>query len=378
MGWLFHCGVCYVSFICGQKIECEIEVFGTLNLVVSGLCVPPQVVKESQSFQCPVRQQDEKGITLINRSNLAWLLKPVIETTAVGDYWTGAEVFEVPQQQQRTYSLTYNPLTMTSDGKKHQGSIMFALPDGTGLYYQLIGQADAPKPMDKIVKEIPCRVQHTEFISVKNWLKTASQRFRVSRDIVKPDKGDPSLKLTGLDFIEVPPGDCKQYKLSLHAFKEGLVLVKLTFTNELTGEYLHGDVQFKIVRGGPQGSVHLVTSVRKSKLHQIQICNPIALQVCFQVNSNLCDLRLPSQVQIPGKSQGCLSIEFMPLKVGRQRGRLEISSQELGLFEYEVDLQATEAATEPVKSFTANIGQSQSQVLRFFNYARTKTEFTCK
>ena len=60
-----------------------------------------------------------------------------------------------------------------------QGSVFFALPDGTGLLYVLAGQADAPKPIGNVQKDVPCKTSYTEVLTVSNWLRKP-QRYLLS------------------------------------------------------------------------------------------------------------------------------------------------------------------------------------------------------
>ena len=75
--------------------------------------VPP--VREGQHFSTNVRVKDTKFLTIPNKTNQAWHLKPIIE----GEQWSGPVSFTVDPQQTKQYELTYHPVTMTSEGKKH-------------------------------------------------------------------------------------------------------------------------------------------------------------------------------------------------------------------------------------------------------------------
>ena len=57
-----------------------------------------------------------RNVVMTNRSNLKWNLTPVIE----GEFWTGNDTLIVDPQQTKQYEITYKPLSMTTDGKKHQ------------------------------------------------------------------------------------------------------------------------------------------------------------------------------------------------------------------------------------------------------------------
>lgn len=54
--------------------------------------------------------------------------------------------------------------------------MFFALPDGSGLLYSLVGTSDPPKPISTIVRDIPCKMNYTEVLPVTNWLRKP-QRF---------------------------------------------------------------------------------------------------------------------------------------------------------------------------------------------------------
>ena len=101
------------------------------------------------------------------------------------------------------------------------------MPDGSGLLYNLIGTADGPKHSGSIVQEIPCKTSHVELLTVHNWLRQ-SQRFRAHIELVRPEKLDRSVTLYGVDYIDVPAGGSKDYKVHFYSFKEGSFLAKVS------------------------------------------------------------------------------------------------------------------------------------------------------
>ena len=68
----------------------------------------------------------------------------------------------------------------------------------------------------------------------------------------------------------------------------------------------------------------------------------------------------------------------MPLKSGKSETRLEINSVELGLYTYLLTLNALPARPERTLYFKAPLGSSQILSAKFTNYARGKTDYTCK
>ena len=49
--------------------------------------------------------------------------------------------------------------------------MFFPLPDGTGIMFNVSGSAEAPKPTEKINRDIPCKTTYTEMLRVQNWIK---------------------------------------------------------------------------------------------------------------------------------------------------------------------------------------------------------------
>ena len=66
------------------------------------------------NFICQVRFQHTLPLTLTNRSNQRWILKPVIES----QHWTGAPTCVIEPYHNKVYEVIYKPVVMTTD-KKH-------------------------------------------------------------------------------------------------------------------------------------------------------------------------------------------------------------------------------------------------------------------
>ena len=71
-------------------------------------------------------------------------------------------------------------------------------------------------------------------------------------------------------------------------------------------------------------------------------------------------------------------MEYFPLKSGTSQGKLELSSSDLGLYVYDVELRAAPAAPEKALVFQTCLGSSQTLSARFTSYAKHKTDYTCK
>ncbi|CAN2389289.1 axonemal central apparatus assembly [Pristimantis euphronides] len=357
-----------------ENLLCVIERGKTMKLTLSGSCIGPPSTKEVFNFQCQVRSTQTQIISLSNKTNQTWHLRPVID----GEHWGGAEFITVAaHQQNKPYEITYHPLTMSTEGKKHQGSIFFPLPNGTGLLYLLLGQAEPPKSSGTVIREVPCKTSYTELLTVNNWLRK-SQRFRAIIEILKPERLDNTTTIKGLDYVEVPGGAKQDYRLNFHSHKEGTFSTKVTFRNETTQEYMFYHVTFKATPPGVISTIELVTPVRQSTAATLRVENPLSVPVTFTTDCRVPEINLPPQITVPAQSEGTLMFEYQPLKTGDCPGRLTLHSPDLGLFQYDLLLRATAAVSEKPLYFRTTLGSSQTLSARYMNFTRQKTEYSCK
>ncbi|XP_037371987.1 hydrocephalus-inducing protein homolog isoform X2 [Talpa occidentalis] len=357
-----------------KNLLCFIQGGNPLSLTLSGVCVGPPAVKEVVNFNCQVRSKHTQTIMLSNRTNQTWNLHPIFE----GEHWEGPEFITLePHQQNKPYEITYKPRTMNVENRKHQGTLFFPLPDGTGWLYMLHGTAESPKAVGNIYREVPCKTPYTELLPISNWLNKP-QRFRVIVEMVKPERTDLSVTMKGLDYIDVLSGSKKDYKLNFFSYKEGIYTAKVIFRNEVTNEFLHYMVSFRVIPSGIIKSIDMVSLVRQSTSASIKLENPLPYSVTFSVECRIPDISLPSLFAVPGNSEGTFSFEFQPLKVGETFGRLTLHNTDLGYYQYELNLKALPALPEKPIHFQATLGSSQSLFAKFINYTRQKTDYYCR
>ncbi|XP_064315287.1 hydrocephalus-inducing protein homolog [Phalacrocorax carbo] len=354
-----------------EGLQCFIQGSEPLQLTLAGCCMETPVTKETLTFTCDVREKYSQTILLSNPSNEAWTMQPVIE----GEHWKGPEFFHLEaNQKNKPYKITYKPQTMSSENKKHQGSIFFPLPDGTGLYYFLQGTAEAPKCSGTIFRQVPCRTSYTELIPVSNWLNRP-QRFLVVVDILKPENLESSSVLQGLEYIDVPGSAKKDYKLTFLSYKEGVFNTMVTFLNEVTKEYLFYMVTFKATASGPISTIEVTTAVRQRVSSTIKVDNPLPVPVMFAVECKVPDVNVPPHFTVPAESEVDLVFEYQPLKMGESTGRLVLQSSDLGSFYYNLHLKATISRPEKPLYFCITLGSSQTITTKIMNYAQQKTDY---
>ncbi|NXT36809.1 HYDIN protein, partial [Pelecanoides urinatrix] len=354
-----------------EGLQCFIQGSEPLRLSLAGCCMETPVTKETLTFTCDVREEHSQTILLSNPSNEAWTMQPVIE----GEHWKGPEFFHLEaNQQNKPYKITYKPLTMSSENKKHQGSIFFPLPNGTGLYYLLQGTAEAPKCSGTIFRQVPCRTSYTELIPVSNWLNRP-QRFLVVVDILKPENLESTSVLQGLDYIDVPASAKKDYKLTFLSYKEGAFYTMVTFLNEVTEEYLFYMVTFKATASGPISTVEMTAAVRQRVSSTVKVDNPLPVPVTFAIDCKVPDVNVPPHFTVPAQSEADLVFEYQPLKMGESTGRLVLQSSDLGSCYYNLHLKATMSRPEKPLYFCTTLGSSQTITTKIMNYARQKTDY---
>lgn len=276
-----------------ENIQCNIEGMHPLFLTLTGICVPQPQQTETIKFSVPVRQSEIKTIPITNKTAFAWRIRPIIEN----DFWSGPELIEVEIGQTKTYDITFLPLEMTPDGGRHEGSIFFPLPDGSGILHKLYGVAEKPLTSGNITREVPSKTSHNEILSITNWLKRP-QKFKVMIEITKPDL---SVIIKGHDFIELPAMVTRDYKLNFYAYKEGLTNAKVIFKNETTQEFMFYNINFKSTAPGIISVIEMTTPVRQICTKEISIFNPLNIPVSFSTNNTHPEVATPHTFVIPPK-----------------------------------------------------------------------------
>ncbi|XP_029289106.1 hydrocephalus-inducing protein homolog [Cottoperca gobio] len=357
-----------------ETLSCFVEGSSSpVTFTVTGSCIGASISKEVLNFVCPVRGSHTQTLHVFNPTNQHCSIRPVIE----GEQWSAAPLLILTPFQNKTYETIYRPLSMTADGKKHLGSVFLSFPDGTGMLYSLQGTAEPPKAEDTIVNELPAKTHHTELLPVHNWL-SKQQRFRVLIEILKPDKPDATVSLKGQKYLDVPALANRDCKISFFTYREGQYNAKVTFRNEESREYLFYLVTFKATSPGVLSTIELVTAVRQTASAIVQVENPLTTVTCLTTECKCSDISAPPQHTVPRQCKGSLTFEYLPLRAGESTARLTLFSNDLGYFHYDLLLRALPAPQEKTVHFSTSLGSSQSVPVKFINYSRFKTAYSCK
>lgn len=153
----------------------------------------------------------------------------------------------------------------------------------------------------RIVGEIPCKMNHTEVLPIKNWLRKP-QRFEVNTEDITPGKAILLYKVESKEFIDVYGGSTRDYHWSIFVYKECSLEFKVTFTNE-EREFIIYIISLKVSKCQPLDSFELSTCVRTSVFQDIKLVNPLDKEAIYTIKCSSLDLRYTSPVIIPPHSE---------------------------------------------------------------------------
>ena len=385
-----------------EGIECAVENGQSLYLDLSGNSVPQKPQSDTVVFNTSVRNPETKTVKIENKTSHDWNLLPKM----AHPFFSGVNRLAVPAGSVQMYQITYLPLVMnqfprergghgSSKDDAHTSTLFFALPDGGTLMYNLQGYSSAPKSVGTILRDLPCKVPYTESLPVHNWL-SKPQRFKLHIKPLKTTSSDNATRLEGLDYIDVPGSATRDYKLNFFAYREGTTQAEVVLRNEETGEYVSYDITFKATPAGILDNIKLNACVRSVARASVKIHNPIMSPVTIQMacaytnssngsSSGSCtEIHGPSMMRLPAAPRagqaatGVYTFDFLPLLEGKRTARLTLTSAELGIFQYDLALNATPHGHLPVEKFTAHLGEAVTHKYKFTNYNSTRGEYQVK
>jgi hydrocephalus-inducing protein len=379
-----------------EGIQCYVEGGNGLTLDVVGTASPQRAAQDTLTFSQAVRTSETKTIRLENKTVHPYEIVPVMEH----EYFSGAPSVSIEPGATKQYEVTYTPLSMNVAGRTHSkddahsGSLFFALPDGNTLMYSLMGHAGPPKSSGTILRDVPCKVPYTEALPITNWLGKP-QTFKMTIKLVKPSFIDGATTIAGLDYIDVPGHSTRDYKLNFYAFREGTTQAEVHLTNKETGEYMFYEVTFKATAAGVLDKIQLNTCVRSVARHTVHVSNPLPQPVtvnmtcvylpepgqkasgtlqCNDVHGPA-SIRLPAGSKHTGAAIGKYTFDFLPLIEGRRSARLTLQCAELGMFQYDLILNATPHGPLPVENFSACLGETITHKYKFTNFCTVRGEY---
>lgn len=77
----------------------------------------------------------------------------------------------------------------------------------------------------------------------------------------------------------------------------------MIFRNEVTSEFLHYLVSFRVIPSGVIKTIEMTSPVRQSTSASIKVENPLPYLVTFSTECRVPDISLPSQFVVPANSE---------------------------------------------------------------------------
>jgi len=348
-------------------------------LSLSGSCTPqPEGGVQELSFQCTVRTEQSKLIQIQNTTKQPWSLEPVIKNL----FWTGKHRVDIAAGATVDYELIFAPLAMTlNDAPSHEGTVFFALPNGTSLLYRLIGTAGEPQEEATITEESPSKKRLIVPIPVQNWIRNA---IHLQVTIEKLEGTDDHF-YNGARTMEIPASSLREYKLTFIGHIVGYSKAKVTFTDSSSGEYMLFIINMKCTEPEPISELALQSSVRHSTCKRISLENPFygsQTKVMFENSWWECDhpcIKVKLLNNISESREGVFEVEYRPLLSGESLvTKLTSKSPQLGTYPYNLQLSSTSAVSDRSIQFHTTLGSTHEQVFRFTNYCSKATQYTCK
>lgn len=350
-----------------DRVPLTLDNGSVIHLSLSGMCTSRPADMKQLHFQCRVRDTKTEVIQVQNSTSENWLLRPSFDAD-MPDLWSGAERLEVPAQRTVPFEITYRPLFMTRESV-HHGSLFIPLPDGNALMFGLEGRADPPAPAPLLHEEIPCKTSVTLSIPIRNWLKQP-QRFMVERAI----QADAAVMLDGLDYIDVPALQQREYRLSFCDYKARSTEGMLRFTNSESEEYVECPLKVTTRDQQPQ-VVALESPVRQLAVASLPIYNPLEQAITLTVKCAHEDVHVPATVHVDARAEIQVEVRFLPVLVLDREEPLTLECAELGVFRFLLHLSSSPAGLERPYLFRTSLGTVQTQVVRFTNFAHRATDY---
>lgn len=122
--------------------------------------------------------------------------------------------------------------------------------------------------------------------------------------------GEASTRLEGASAVDVPALCDRDYKLGVYSYTQGHVHIRITFKNEVTGEYTFYDLKLSSSAPAPVGTLTMECPVRCVTYTQISIANPLSVPITMKPNITsrqvkLCIMCRDSPTADMLQQQGC-------------------------------------------------------------------------
>ncbi|XP_043589559.1 hydrocephalus-inducing protein-like isoform X1 [Bombus pyrosoma] len=354
----------------------EIEKYQSLKVKISGACCKLPDPIETIAFECLVRGRQTRSVVITNGSNHTWKLK--VEVT--GDYFSVDETLQVPSQQSAPCIVTYSPLVMNSENTLHMGTLVLKSQDeNLYLLYFLRGRSLPPEVTEKISRQFPAKTRYTELLPVHNWLNT-QQRFKCKIELLTNDDTQlqiPLYSFVGNERIDVPPNSQRDYRAVFYCYEKWNFYFKVTFTN-VEKEYQFYEIEYEVTEPEVIESIKLATPARSQICYALKLENPLERETIKFTAECLHPFVTVTKVSkiVQPLSHEYITIIYHPtMPFITDVVMLNVDSEKLGRFPYELRLKASPAPPEKTTRVNAALGSNYAFSLPVKNFTRENAIF---
>lgn len=392
-----------------DNIRCLLDSHDPVKLMVTGRCIEqPKDNEANLTFTSEVRKEQVQTFKFPppplgkNPTASEWVLRPVVTTKIPDDgsscFFVQKEI-KVPPGGQCDLEIVYKPLTTTRTdadeqppaegesppkGKKykpesHEGSVFVATPDGQAFVVNLSGKATTAGVSEVPSTEVPCKAAHIKHIPIQNWLHSR-QRFHVQVELVDPPPDSDAakaIKVHGVEQFDLPPDLERNYSVNVYAYKEGAAKVRITFTNDKTGEVMIKEMPFKFTPAQTLSTIKIDAACRQKHTEHMIIANPLATAAKFTCSSTHPDIKFdPEPFEVGPESEGTLNMVFWPLQEGAGEAQVTLTSAELGTYPYVIMYNARPAGVDKTIIFKVSLGGDSVETSRFLHYSSKPASYS--
>jgi hypothetical protein len=171
-------------------------------------------------------------------------------------------------------------MTGSSNEAQHEGSILFGLPDGSALFYGLIGQAGEPLPEAELTFDVKARSKFEFSVTIRNWTK-ASQHLRLDAQVLEELEPGIPTTLEGPPLTDIPGLVVRDIQLVFLAHKPGMYKCLARFINDHTKEFLFFKLAFTAHEADTVVQIPFTMVTRELRIHTLHFRNPLQTVVSF-------------------------------------------------------------------------------------------------
>ncbi|KAF6206711.1 hypothetical protein GE061_017947 [Apolygus lucorum] len=328
---------------------------------------------ETINFKTLVRSSVKHTVELESRAVEPAILFPVL----IGEYFSGADFIEVLPLQNGRYTVTYAPLSMTMTAV-HSGRLFVPYPDGTCVYYALIGEALPPQPEEIIHWTVLSKMSVTQTFEVSNWLNEF-QRLSTNINLDNSDNIQTGIvSIMGEPTVCLQPNGSISYPVDVMVCKAINFSFKIFFVNPETKEYRFYVVHVKSISPSDTLFSEIHACIHDSASTVVKLSNPFVEPVTFKFHSPVPELTA-EDVTVQPHSEADMEVEYSPGAIEPPKEvSCHVTGPPLDQEFFTFYLVSLPSLTAPAIKVSASMGSSTEFSIDVNNPGKHKVAYTVK